>query len=292
MTRLKGVEQGEYDKRIQVTSNDEIGYAGAVVNTMTLGLKERLTMQHSLNLARQVQQNLLPKTNPVFPGLDIAGQSIYCDETGGDYYDFIQFDDKGRNKIGIVIGDVSGHGISSALLMATTRGFLRQRSALPGSISEIVSDVNLQLTRDVGDSGHFMTMFYLTIDKESKSLEWVRAGHDPAIIYDAETNSISELKGSGIALGVDPDHHFEKNEILNIHDGQIILLGTDGIWEARNSAGKMFGKNSVNKILMENSHRNAGEILDELTLSLTKFQENVSAEDDFTCIIIKVSPLL
>ena len=291
VTRLKGVEQGEYDEKIQVTSNDEIGYAGAVVNTMTLGLKERLTMQRSLNLARQVQQNLLPKNNPVFPGLDIAGQSVYCDETGGDYYDFIQFDSEQNNKIGVVIGDVSGHGISSALLMATARGFLRQRSALPGSISEIVADVNVQLTRDVGDSGNFMTMLYLTIDRRSKSLEWVRAGHDPAILYDTHTESVSELKGSGMALGIDPDYVYKKNDQISLHGGHIILLGTDGIWEACNSMGKMFGKDRVNKILMENSHQTASEILEKLTLSLARFQENTLAEDDSTCIIIKVSSL-
>ncbi len=291
VNRLKGVERGEYDEKIQVTANDEIGYAGAVVNTMTLGLKDRLTMQRSLNLARQVQQNLLPGNNPVFPGLDIVGQSIYCDETGGDYYDFIQFDREKNKKIGVVIGDVSGHGVSSALLMATARGFLRQRSALPGSICEIVSDVNVQLTRDVGDSGNFMTMFYLTVDRQSKSLEWVRAGHDPAILYDTDTDSISFLKGSGMALGVDPDYFYEKNERINLHGGQIILLGTDGIWEARNVRGKMFGKNRVTEIVRQNSHLTAGEILEKLTVTLASFQENSTAEDDFTCIIIKVSSL-
>lgn len=137
-----------------------------------------------------------------------------------------------------------------------------------------------------------MTMFFLSIDRQSKRLEWVRAGHDPAIFYDADTNSISELKGAGIALGVNQDFCFEENEKLNLHSGQIILLGTDGIWEARNSAGKLFGKDSVCIILRENSHRNANEILDEITQSLADFQNNVSAEDDCTCIIVKVSSLL
>ena len=290
VTRLRGVEKGEYDEKIQVTSNDEIGYAGEVVNTMTQGLKERLTMQRSLDLARQVQQNLLPKNDPVFPGLDIAGLSIYCDATGGDYYDYIEFDDKGREKVGIIIGDVSGHGISSALLMATARGFLRQRAAMSGAIVEIISDVNHQLTRDVASSGNFMTMFFLAIDKHSKRLEWVRAGHDPAILYDTDTNSISELKGAGIALGVDQDFCFEENEKLHLLSGQILLLGTDGIWEARNSTGKMFGKDPVHRILRENSHCSANEILDEITKSLADFQGNVAAEDDFTCIIVKASP--
>lgn len=291
VSRLRGIEKGQYDEKIQVTSRDEIGYAGEVVNAMAEDLKERLLLQRSLDLARQVQQNLLPKNNPILEGLDIAGMSSYCDETGGDYYDFIQSSNMGRNKIGIVIGDVSGHGISSALLMATTRGFLRQRFALQGSLAQIVTDVNVQLARDVGDSGNFMTMFFLTIDTQNMCLEWIRAGHDPAIIYDSNTEKVSELKGKGIALGVDQEYHFEENEKLHLRRGQIILLGTDGIWEARNRAGVMYGKNSVYKILKAHSHRNASEILDEITQSLAEYQKNVSAEDDITCVIIKAASL-
>ena len=136
--------------------------------------------------------------------------------------------------VGIVLGDVSGHGISSALLMATARGFLRQRSALPGSISEVISDINRQLARDVEASGSFMSMFFMVIDKTNKSLKWVRAGHDPAIFYDPNTDKITELKGAGMALGADDNWQYGENEKQNLANGQIIVLGTDGIWEARN----------------------------------------------------------
>jgi sigma-B regulation protein RsbU (phosphoserine phosphatase) len=102
-------------------------------------------MQQSLNLAKEVQQNLLPKSNLKVNGFDIAGKSVYCDETGGDYYDFITIDDAAEQKIGVAIGDVSGHGIPSALLMATVRSSLRQRASLPGSTAKIISDVNRQL---------------------------------------------------------------------------------------------------------------------------------------------------
>lgn len=288
VAKLRKVDEGKYDERIQVTSNDEIGYAGEVVNFMTEGLKEKLSMQYSLDLARQVQQNLLPDGNPDFAGLDIAGQSIYCDETGGDFYDFIELNNR-EDKLSIVVGDVSGHGISSALLMATVRGCLRQRLALPGSISEIITDVNRQLAQDVGDSGNFMTMFVLIVDKHNRSIEWIRAGHDPAIVYDDVNNTISELKGVGLALGVDRDYQFEANDALDLCSGQIILLGTDGIWETQNSTGAMFGKKAVEKLLREYAHYSASEILAEIIQSLQSFRGNVPAEDDITCIIIKVS---
>jgi hypothetical protein len=147
---LKDVRSGNFDRKVIVMSNDEFGYTGDVINEMVTGLKERDRMRQSLFLAREVQQNLLPTANPKIEGLDIAGSSIYCDETGGDYYDFIIKDADQDAQIGIAIRDVSGHGISSALLMAAVRSSLRQRSSLQGSAAEIISDVNRQLVADFG----------------------------------------------------------------------------------------------------------------------------------------------
>ncbi|MBT8366465.1 MAG: response regulator, partial [Deltaproteobacteria bacterium] len=107
---------------------------------------QRDRLQQSLDLAMEVQQSLLPKENPRFAGLDIAGKSVYCDETGGDYYDFL---DLGKEKIGIIVGDVSGHGIQSALLMTTVRGSLRQRILKPDSLAIMISDLNRQFHTDV-----------------------------------------------------------------------------------------------------------------------------------------------
>ena len=149
------VAAGDLETRLVSHSRDEIGNLIQSFNQMVEGLKHRDQMRQSLAIAMEVQQNLLPKDDPVFDGLDIAGKSIYCDETGGDYYDYFEFGEPRTEKIGIVLGDVSGHGISSALLMATARAFLRQRSALPGTISQVISDINRQLARDVVNSGRF-----------------------------------------------------------------------------------------------------------------------------------------
>jgi sigma-B regulation protein RsbU (phosphoserine phosphatase) len=115
---------------VQVFSNDKIGYTGDAINEMAKGLIEGERMQQSFKLAKEVQQNLLPKSNLKVDGLDIAGKSVYCDETGGDYYDFIIIDDAAEQKIIVAIGDISGHGIPSALRMATVRSSLRQRASL------------------------------------------------------------------------------------------------------------------------------------------------------------------
>jgi sigma-B regulation protein RsbU (phosphoserine phosphatase) len=175
------VRQGNFDVKVDTSRGDEIGIISDQINSMVRDLKEQDRIKRSLYLAQEVQQNLLPHKAPRLDKLEIAGKSIYCDETGGDYYDFIISDNDENERIGIAVGDVSGHGISSALLMATVRSSLRQRSSLPGSIVDIVSDVNRQLVNDVEDSGQFMIMFYLIIDPIKMNLQYVRAGHDPAI---------------------------------------------------------------------------------------------------------------
>ena len=135
---LKEIRKGNFDHKVVVRSNDEIGYTGDVINEMTTGLKERDRMRHSLFLAKEVQQSLLPIADPKIEGLDIAGRSIYCDETGGDYYDYFDTNGTSHRKIGIVVGDVSDHGIPSALLMTTARAFLRQRMSRAGEISPYI----------------------------------------------------------------------------------------------------------------------------------------------------------
>ena len=286
---LKNIRNGNLDKAVRVTTNDEIGYTGDVINEMTEGLKERKAMRHSLELAREVQQNLLPDTFPGTRGLDIAGRSIYCDQTGGDYFDYLELNGSNQRRMGVVVGDVSGHGVPSALLMATARAFLRLRASMPGNIGQVLTDVNRLLIRDVGDSGRFMTLFYLVIDPEEKSLKWVRAGHDAAILYNPENDSFEALYGRGIALGVDENWEYEENKKAGFSDGQIILIGTDGIWEARNARNEMFGKERLYEIIRQNAAASASEIVENVIASLDQFMQDHKAEDDITLMAIKTS---
>lgn len=285
---LQSIRKGHFDQKVRVTSNDEIGYTGDVVNEMTEGLKERERMQQSLELAMEIQRSLLPQGNPITKGFDIAGRNIYCDETGGDYFDYLDICENERGETAVVVGDVSGHGIPSALLMATARAFLRLRSSLPGSISSIVSDVNRQLTRDVEGSGQFMTLFYLALDSATRKVRWVRAGHDPAILYHPANDTFEELKGEGLVLGIDEYFVFEENERVGLETGQIFFLGTDGIWEAHNLQGEMFGKETVRNIIRQNAEVSAAKILEAVLSSLKSFQGDADPEDDVTLVVIKV----
>jgi sigma-B regulation protein RsbU (phosphoserine phosphatase) len=282
------VEAGDFTAFVPVDTNDELGALAEHFNQMTEGLKERYRLRRSLDLAKEVQQNLLPKANPVVAGLDIAGKSVYCDETGGDYYDFISIGENDKHQIGVAIGDVSGHGISSALLMATVRSSLRQRASLTGTIAQIMSDVNRQLVQDVEDSGQFMTMFFLTLNTATRQLEWVRAGHDPGIVYDPGSDSFGELGGPGIALGVDAEWVYEDNKKTDFSKGQIIILSTDGIWEARNKKGEMLGKEPILSAIRKNSSSGATQIIDSIFNTLNTFSDGVKIEDDITAVVIKM----
>lgn len=279
------IKQNDFDFTIKVTSNDEVGILGDSLNSMGDALRDRFQMKQTMALARDVQQNLLPQKAPNIEGLDIAGHIVYSDETGGDYYDYIYSTDS--NRIAIVIGDVSEHGIPSAILMATTRAFIRQRAALKHRISTLVTDVNYQFSRDVEDSGHFMTLFYLSIDLEKERLEWVRAGHEPALLFDPGSNRFEELEGMGVALGINGDYSYQENEKLGFGNGQILVLGTDGLWETSNTSEEMYGKDRFREMIQRNAHKNANEIVSAILSNVKAFSASAIPEDDITLVVVK-----
>jgi sigma-B regulation protein RsbU (phosphoserine phosphatase) len=166
---------------------------------------------------------------------------------------------------------------------------MRQRSSLSGSMAEVVSDVNRQLTRDVEDTGRFMTLFYLMIDMAARNMSWVRAGHDPAIWYDPLSNQFEELHGDGMALGVDESHQFVQYQKTGLKKGQILLMSTDGLWETHNPYGSMFGKNRICELIRQKHDSGAREILDTIVLELEKFRRGLEPEDDITLVVIKVA---
>jgi sigma-B regulation protein RsbU (phosphoserine phosphatase) len=190
--------------------------------------------------------------------------------------------------VGVVVGDVSDHGVHSALLMTTARAFLRLRSSMPGSLAEIVGDVNHHLSVDIEDGGQFMTLFFLLIDPAGGTLQWVRAGHDPAAVFDPAGGAVEELKGVGIPLGIDADYRFEVNQKTGLSKGQVIVVGTDGVWEARNEAGEIFGKERFHGLIRENPGLDAASLLEVVVGAVREFQDGHKVEDDITLVVIKI----
>jgi len=286
----KRLAAGDFDANVAVSSSGEFGDVARTFNMVGPQLKEHYKVRQALALAMEVQQHLIPAGDPVMEGLDIAGAVIYCDETGGDYYDYLLGEpaESGPDKIAVVVGDVSDHGIPSALLMTTARALLRQRAAMAGSMSEIVSDVNRQLTRDVGDTGRFITLFSCEMTRPVREIRWVRAGHDPAILYDPSRDHFDELAGVGIPLGVSETYRYEEAR-RDLSRDQIILIGSDGIWETQDPEGETFGKERVRTIMKEHALRPAREILAALLAKLESFRGSLKPQDDVTCVIIKIT---
>jgi sigma-B regulation protein RsbU (phosphoserine phosphatase) len=257
---------------------------------MVLQLEERMRLKHALDLAMEVQQNLLPQKSLKLDGVDIAGESIYCEETGGDYYDFLQFSELGQGRVGIAVGDVVGHGIAAALLMATVRAFLRIRVTQRGSLSEMIIDVNRLLCIDTAQTGSFMTLFFMTIDSVKRDIQWVRAGHDPAIVYNPSMGSFSELGGSGIALGIDDSWSFQEYTHSGWSNGEIILIGTDGIWETQSPQDGAYGKDRLRHVIRQRSKSSSQEIVLAITDDVAAFRQSALQNDDITLVVVKTEP--
>jgi sigma-B regulation protein RsbU (phosphoserine phosphatase) len=261
---------------------------GDVIGNMAF-VTDMTEHKKALALAGEVQKSLLPQAEPQVQGLDIAGRNISCDEIGGDYFDFLWRQEYPDAYFSVIVGDITGHGVDAALLMTAARAFLRMRASQSGSISQIVTEMNRHLSQDVLDTGRFMTLFYLTLDPQEDQIGWVRAGHDPAIIYDPARDAFEELKGSGIALGVDENFTYSENHKTGLSEGLIIAVGTDGIWETCNHEGEMFGKERFREIIRQNANAGARHILNAVYDELNQFAKGLKAEDDITLVIVKVN---
>ena len=247
-------------------------------------------MEKTMAQASEVQRNLMPRDHFAAEGLEVAGQSQWCDETGGDYYDFFPRQVDGQARTGIVIGDVTGHGIPSALLMTTARAFLRERIKAPGSTADIMTDVNRHLARDVEGTNRFMSMFYCEIEAVRRRICWTRAGHDPALIYTPGSEAVDELAGPGfpLPLGVMESAVYEEGG-RDLQAGQVVVIGTDGIWEARNPRGEYFGKNRLMDLIKTWADRSAREMAHALVEALDAFRHPHPPEDDATLVVIKMT---
>jgi sigma-B regulation protein RsbU (phosphoserine phosphatase) len=281
-------KEGGINKYDSSVINTVVNSARSITHLIDLAIGNN-RMLSALELAEEVQQNLLPRDLPDIKGLDIAAKSIYCNKTGGDFYDFLNVSQDSDAKLCVVVGDVSGHGIAAGLLMATARALIRSRSAQPGDLSQIVTEVNRNLTLDVYETGRFTTLFYLVVDPLKQLLKWVRAGHDAALLYDPANDSFENLYGSGLALGLDETYQYEENEWKGLAKGQIIYIGTDGIWETFNPEGKLFGKEPIKEIIRQNAAASADEILNAILTALNRFRQGLEPEDDVTLVVVKIT---
>ena len=241
----------------------------------------------ALNVAQEVQQSLLPQHPPKEKCFDIAGSSLYCDETGGDYYDYIELPCLGSDTFAIVVGDVSGHGISSALLMAGVRAYLRGRVTQAGSAAEIISDVNRLVSTDTIETNQFMTLFFLVVEAQTGRITWVRAGHDPALLYSPDEGRFEKLEGQGLPLGVEESWQY-RDCTKTVSTGQILVLTTDGVMEAHNKKGEMFGRDRLKETVRQYANLGAEGIRLAIIDAVAAFRGEAHQEDDITLVVLKL----
>jgi serine phosphatase RsbU (regulator of sigma subunit) len=242
-------------------------------------------LRDSLAVAAQVQRSLIPKAHPSLPGLEVAGRMIPCDAVGGDYLDFLNPGEFADRRFGVAVGDVTGHGPAAALLMTAARACLRMRATRPGSLAEVVTDLNRHLTADLGDVGRFMTFYLLEVQADAVS--WVSAGHEPALLVDPGSRSVSELEGDGPILGIDADIPFHEHRASFNQPGQVVALCTDGITEAWSESGEQFGRERLKQSLLRHAAQPAGAVLEGVMRDVLAFRGAAPQQDDLTLVVLK-----
>lgn len=280
---------GDFSARVTPYGRDELAEMAASFNDMAPQLVERMKLKNDMALAMEVQQHLLPGRPPAMEGMDIAALSLYCDETGGDYFDFLEFAQDDASHADIVIGDVTGHGVSAALFMATGRALLRGRAVGQPGPGALLTEVNDLLCQDTHLTGRFITLFFLRLDRGAKEMVWCRAGHDPGMLYDPAADAFELLQGSGIPLGAVPDWSYEEMRRPWLIPGQVLVLFTDGIHEARSPADGMYGKERMEAVIRREAAGPASAIVNALVADLKEFKAGLPLEDDVTLVVIKAT---
>lgn len=284
---LEKVSKGDLTSKVPIATRDEFGFIASHTNIMIDGLRHRFKLINSLKLAEEVQQNLLPDASPYMKGFDISGTSVYCDQTGGDYYDYFLLPDQ---KLGVVVADAVGHGVGAAFLMTSVRAFITSAIQRYESPATLISEVNHYISRDCSKSGRFTSMFFVELSPMGRTLKWVRAGHEPPLFYRASTDHFSQLDGAGLVLGIESSYTYREKVTENLLPGDIILIGTDGISEARNQNDEFFGRKRIQICLQQLAQKSAKEMQVALLEELKDFRAGHKQEDDITLVIIKVTP--
>jgi phosphoserine phosphatase RsbU/P len=250
-------------------------------------LQNAVSLQQSMKVATEVQQSLLPRSSPVVDGLDVYGTSDYCDSTGGDYFDYVDVASTPQGDLLVVIGDVMGHGIGSAMLMANARGALRSALMASEDLAAALTKVNDILIQ--ADTGLFMTLLLMRVDPTTGRIEWASAGHDAAVIYSPASDNFRELDGAEIPLGLMPGTTYDRYTADGVRVGDVLIVGTDGIWETKNAAGEDYEKSRMMEILRKHHRQPAKDIGLALEADVKAFRGEAPVHDDLTYVIVRLT---
>src|SRR6185369_12261768 len=271
-----------------VTFNKEL-YGVAVARDITerkraeKALLENSHMLREMELARNIQLSLLPVAPPEIPGVSLAGFCLPATHVGGDYYYFAKRD----NSIDLAVADVSGHNIGAALMTAEARSVLRTQLATGSSAGQILTAMNEILYEDLNRAELFITVFCASFDIFSRTLTYANSGHPPPLHFNCSAPSCRWLDADGLLMGVRENVAFEEKQI-QLQSGDVLLLYTDGVTEADNGSGELFGIERLCKILQSRHLESPQTIIDAIILNVADFSSTIPMEDDVTIVVMKV----
>jgi len=242
--------------------------------------REARRVKRQVELAADVQRRMLPSKMPDVPGFEVAAQYIPTLELGGDFYDFIKLD----GHIGVALGDVVGKGVAASLLMSAVRASLRAYAQDVYDIDEIISRVNIALSRDTLDN-EFATLFYGVIDPSTKRLTYCNAGHEPPLLL--RKNRITRLDTGGMIVGVDREQLYDK-AVIQLQTGDMLFIYTDGMTEAKNFNRQQFGRERIADAMKQAAHLPAAAAIKHILWQLRCFTGLNTNADDTTVVLIKV----
>lgn len=291
LTQMKALLTGRRYNRFYSRRLDEIGVVIHFFNEVTRSfekassdIKEGKRMMNELEIAAQIQKDILPPQNPKVPGMDVVARSRSAAELGGDNFDFIT---RGDNTF-IYIGDVTGHGVPAAIIMTMVHTIMHALVEFCANAYDLVVRTNSLVKQDIR-STMFMTMIMLRWNYSTQKMSYVGAGHEHLIVYRANLGKCEVKPSGGIALGMVPDNsHLVKETDLPLEKDDVIILYTDGITEGRNMAGELYGLDRLIKAVEMNAPEYPAEgIVHHVAMDYARFVENHIQDDDVSLIALK-----
>lgn len=295
MTDIQIISNGNFDHQPRARSRDEVGIVSRLLGDMAAGLKsaqdvwlENQSRKHDLDIAKEIQENLLPKHVPKIAGYDVSAYYSPSKEVGGDYYDFFLVD---KTHLGMVCADVSGKGIPGSMVMMMTKALVSYEAQDNLSPRDIFCKVNRTLAKDI-KRGMFVTAFYMVLDIPTARLTVASAGHNPLLLYRAATKQCIEVNPGGIALGFDKDGRlFERNmkeETIQLQRGDRAVIYTDGVTEAMSPQSEEFGEDRLMAITQQCASKSSNQYLTQLVNAIQSHAQTDEQHDDITIVTVKV----
>jgi sigma-B regulation protein RsbU (phosphoserine phosphatase) len=243
---------------------------------------EKQKMKQALEIASDIQRRLLPRFAPVIENFELFGWTLPCDETGGDYYDFIKADD---GSLAIVIADVSGHGIGAALLMAAVRAYLRGLVTANMAPAQVLFQLNNLLSQDM-EAGRFVTLFCGILDPRTRKLTYTSAGHDPPMVLH-KGGEVIELDSTSLPLGIMENSEFPVGEDVIMSPGDLVVFTTDGVWEAMTDNAEEYGRDRLKALITAHAGERPEAMVKLIHEDVAAFSGKCKQRDDLTLIVLK-----